>query len=150
VGGSVSCPACGAAVAVPTGEDVLDVELADEAVTPQRAEPAPKTRRPAKRARYDEDDEDDRRERRTRWKPCPKCGAQRSEKVTWTVWGSFYGPAMFSHVRCADCGYGYNGRTGKSNFWPAFFMVLIPALGLVAVIGGLALWIWYVASGGMQ
>lgn len=68
--------------------------------------------------------------------------------MTWTIWGSFYGPALFSHVRCRDCGYAYNGRTGRSNFWPAFFFILVPAVGLVVVVGGLVLWIWYVIGGG--
>jgi len=31
---------------------------------------------------------------------------------------------------------------------PAFFMVLIPAVLIVAVVGGLLLWMWYVFSGG--
>ena len=97
-----------------------------------------------------DDDRDDDDERRPRWKPCPRCGCTRAKQVKFTFWGSFYGPALLSHVRCRDCGYAYNGRTGKSNFWPAFFFVLIPAALLAAIIGGFVFWIWYVISGGMS
>ena len=99
------------------------------------------------RREEDEDDRDERRERRPRWKPCPHCGCARADQVTFTFWGSFYGPSLLSHVRCRKCGYAYNGRTGKSNFWPAFFFVLVPALLILAVVGGLILWIWHLASG---
>jgi predicted RNA-binding Zn-ribbon protein involved in translation (DUF1610 family) len=94
------------------------------------------------RAWLDEDDDDDEPERRPRrkgvsFRPCPRCGASGPERVTWTPWGSFYGPALFTHVRCRECGYGYNGRTGGSNLVPAVLMVAIPAILIVAIILGL-------------
>jgi len=60
-----------------------------------------------------------------------------AERVTWTPWGSFYGPALFTHVRCRECGYGYNGRTGRSNLVPAIFMVAIPLVLIIAIVVGL-------------
>jgi predicted RNA-binding Zn-ribbon protein involved in translation (DUF1610 family) len=92
------------------------------------------------RAWLDEDEEQEPREQRRRrrdFKPCPRCGARHAERVTWTPWGSFYGPALFTHVRCRECGYGYNGRTGRSNLLPAIFMVAIPLILIIAIVFGL-------------
>jgi hypothetical protein len=94
------------------------------------------------RAWLDEDDDEEEEEyqvrrRRASYKPCPRCGAGGPERVTWTPWGSFYGPALFTHVRCRECGYGYNGRTGRSNMVPAVIMVTVPAVLIVAIIVGL-------------
>jgi predicted RNA-binding Zn-ribbon protein involved in translation (DUF1610 family) len=86
----------------------------------------------------DDDEDDDARHRPVAsFKPCPRCGASNVERVTWTAWGSFYGPALFTHVRCLECGYGYNGRTGRSNLVPAIVMVAVPAILIVAIITGL-------------
>jgi ribosomal protein S27E len=92
------------------------------------------------RAWLDEEDEEQERRPRQRHqslKPCPRCGAGGPERVTWTPWGSFYGPALFTHVRCRECGYGYNGKTGGSNLVPAIFMVAIPAILIIAIVVGL-------------
>jgi hypothetical protein len=103
----------------------------------------------ADRCRYcrawldEEDEEDDDLPppiRAASYKPCPRCGATGADRVTWTPWGSFYGPAMFTHVRCRECGYGYNGKTGRSNLVPAIFMVVIPAILIVAIVA----WLLYV------
>jgi hypothetical protein len=152
---------------VPAKQDVAEavqVELAEPAPAPRQrprgercpdcGEELPRGARwcPACRACLEVDERDDEwgesGRRAPRWKACPKCGRHRAKQVTFTFWGSFYGPALLSHVRCRDCGYTYNGRTGKSNFWPAFFFVMVPAVLLVAIIGGLAFWIWYLANGG--
>jgi predicted Zn finger-like uncharacterized protein len=92
------------------------------------------------RAWLDEDepeaeDRGPRRRRKTSYVPCPKCGARGATRVTWTIWGSFYGPAMFNHVRCPDCGYKYNGRTGRSNLIPAIIFITIPAILIAAILG---------------
>src|SRR5205807_988452 len=57
----------------------------------------------------------DKRRRRPKYVACPRCDAPDPESVSWTVWGSFYGPALFNHVRCRECGYAYNGVKGTSN-----------------------------------
>ncbi|HYT94360.1 MAG TPA: hypothetical protein VEL76_36935, partial [Gemmataceae bacterium] len=49
------------------------------------------------------------------YRPCPRCGDEAAVRVTWTPWGSFYGPALLTHVRCRQCGHAYNGKTGRSN-----------------------------------
>lgn len=69
------------------------------------------------------------------WVACPRCGAQESERVLWTFWGSFYGPALFDHVECPACGTRYNGRTGRSNFVPALIFTLIPTLLIMGLLG---------------
>lgn len=86
------------------------------------------------RAWLDEDEED---EPYTEYVPCPRCGARRSERVVFTFWGSFYGPALLTHVQCPKCYYKYNGKTGKSNLIPAIIFVLVPLFLIFAVIVGL-------------
>jgi hypothetical protein len=98
--------------------------------------------RPRGKHRDDDDDEEDDRDhgkkgKGKKWKPCPRCGAEGAKRVLWTAWGSFYGPAMFSHVRCPDCGYCYNGKSGGSNIIPAIIFVAVPLIGILGIIGGI-------------
>jgi predicted Zn finger-like uncharacterized protein len=116
---------------------------------PECDEPVPLSARkcPACKARLDEPEEDDRVDRddrddhreeerpRPKYQRCPRCGARGARRLTWTWWGSFYGPALFTHVRCPDCGYGYNGRTGGSNLIPAIVFVTIPAVIILGLLG---------------
>jgi ribosomal protein S27E len=99
-----------------------------------------------RRSRYREEDDNDRQRRRRRrdddeprspFKPCPRCGAERSKRVLWTAWGSFYGPTLFNHVRCPKCGTTYNGKTGRSNALAAVIFVSVPLLGIGAIIGAI-------------
>jgi len=46
---------------------------------------------------------------------CPNCGQSNAKKVRYTWWGGALGPALFSHVKCQNCGTEYNGKTGQSN-----------------------------------
>jgi predicted Zn finger-like uncharacterized protein len=86
-------------------------------------------------------EEDTRARKRSKFKPCPRCGEAGAKRVVWTAWGSFYGPAMFNHVRCPECGYKYNGRTGRSNLIPAIIFVSVPLIFILAIFGVL---IWYI------
>jgi hypothetical protein len=72
-----------------------------------------------------------------KYKPCPKCGGEGAKRVKWTAWGSFYGPALFTHVRCPDCACCYNGRTGRSNLLAAIVFVAAPLVGIAAIIAGI-------------
>jgi hypothetical protein len=67
--------------------------------------------------------------------------------VTWTFWGSFYGPALLTHVRCRECGGTYNGRTGGSNLIPAILFVTV-ALVLICVMLSIIGWIVWSRVGG--
>jgi predicted Zn finger-like uncharacterized protein len=138
------------AVLPATGVRTKPPPLPEPAAAPERAEPRQRFQRcpecgaripanarrcPECRADLDDEDEDDRPRRpRRAHKPCPRCGAAEPRKVSFTWWGSVYGPALFSHVRCVECGYGYNGRTGRSNLIPAIFFVAIPAILIVLII----------------
>jgi predicted Zn finger-like uncharacterized protein len=105
----------------------------------------PTERHPRLRADEDEDEEERPRGKGKRkkgepgnYKPCPQCGATGATRVLWTPWGSFYGPAMFCHVKCPDCGHKYNGRSGRSNLIPAIICIIIPLLLILAILGGVA------------
>jgi predicted RNA-binding Zn-ribbon protein involved in translation (DUF1610 family) len=160
-GKKVRCPRCHGEVVVPAAapplEDVpevaparpREVEHVEEvrpaprgaprAVEPETAigEGAPE-RRPLPREVSEGDDRRPRR-RAPDYKPCPRCGSGGATRVTWTPWGSFYGPAMLTHVRCPKCGYAYNGRTGRSNTVAAVFFVLVPLILILGIIFGLLL-----------
>jgi hypothetical protein len=79
--------------------------------------------------------------------PCPRCGSPSAERVPWTAWGSFWGPALFNHVRCQSCGYSYNGRTGRSNALPASVLVIIPLLLIAGILAGVFWWIFVGSRG---
>ena len=147
-GQSMLCPRCGGTVPVPDEEPLTVLPADDEAPPRAPAEPAGPTKlcpachreipRAARKCRYcrdwvEEEDED----APARYKPCPRCGATGAERVVFTFWGSFYGPALFSHVRCPDCGYAYNGRTGRSNLVPAIIFVTVPLVLILLILGGL-------------
>jgi hypothetical protein len=82
----------------------------------------------------EEDEDEEEYQPRGKYKPCPKCGTRNPEEVLWTAWGSFYGPKLFHHVRCADCGYGYNGRTGRSNIGPISICITVPLLLIIGIV----------------
>jgi hypothetical protein len=117
VGKKVKCPKCGKPVPVPAEEEEL-VELT--AVEDEELE---------------EEEEERPRKKASKYKPCPQCGATGARRVKATWWGSFYGPALFTHVRCPECDYAYNGRTGGSNLIPAIVFVTVPAVGIIALLG---------------
>jgi DNA-directed RNA polymerase subunit M/transcription elongation factor TFIIS len=143
VGKKIRCPRCSEIVRVPTQkaeplealEEVEEVEELDEVekveeergITGQRSARRPERRDEAegRRSRSRDRIPDIRKKKGTQYAPCPECGSRGATRVVWTPWGSFYGPAMFTHVRCPECGYAYNGNTGGSN--------LIPAIGFVTV-----------------
>ena len=77
--------------------------------------------------------------------PCPKCGGG-SERLKFTWWGGVLGPKILSHVKCASCGYKYNGKSGKDNttgivvysvivaiFCLALVVVMFAALALITI-----------------
>ncbi len=137
-GKSIKCPRCAHVTTVPAAEAAVEEVTVVEEIT---AEPPPK--RSARRgSREDEQDDETSVRLRSKYKPCPRCGESGATRVIWTPWGSFYGPALFTHVRCADCGYKYNGRSGRSNLIPAIVFVTIPA-ALIAAILGFVGWIIY-------
>jgi DNA-directed RNA polymerase subunit M/transcription elongation factor TFIIS len=118
-GKKVKCPKCGQLVPVPKEEELVEVTAADE-----------------EELEEEQEEEGRGRERKkSKYVPCPRCGATGARKVKWTFWGSFYGPAMFTHVRCPECDYAYNGRTGGSNLIPAIVFVAVPLIGILALFG---------------
>jgi predicted RNA-binding Zn-ribbon protein involved in translation (DUF1610 family) len=169
-GKKIKCPRCGHIVTVPADEPVVVEEVTpdEEHITtepptrqarpsavatracPECGERIPATARKCRHCKADLDDEDEDEDdrpvrRRSSYKPCPRCGESGATRVTWTPWGSFYGPALFTHVRCPGCGYAYNGRTGRSNLIPAIIFVLVPLMGILLILGFLG-WIIYSMS----
>jgi hypothetical protein len=120
-GKKVKCPRCAGWVVVPAQEAIQ--------AEPPEVEPLPEEEEDYMEAEV--------RAPRSKFKACPRCGAPGPRKIKWTPWGSFYGPKLFNHVRCQECGYAYNGKTGGSNLLPAIIFVAIPLLGIVGVLVGL-------------
>jgi predicted RNA-binding Zn-ribbon protein involved in translation (DUF1610 family) len=144
-GKKLRCPRCGNQMSVPR------IQADRPAVVPDDPPPLPNdteltTTDPRPDAQPMESDLEAPRKKRRRivqeeaeeepvWQPCPSCGAEDPEKVHWTFWGSFYGPALFNHVKCLECGQTYNGVSGRSNFIPALIFVTIPVLLIMGLIG---------------
>jgi len=148
---TVACPHCGdevnkelATIASDEAAQATKVKSRSTAQEetqrcPHCGKPIPIKARKCKFCRAWLDEDDDEEEAISEYVPCPRCGARRSERVVFTFWGSFYGPALFTHVQCPKCYYKYNGKTGKSNLIPAIIFILVPVVLILAVIGGLVL-----------
>ena len=70
----------------------------------------------------------------TEFAPCPMCSSSNASKVSWTWWGSFFGPYLFTHVKCEDCGGTYNGKTGKSNKVPIIIYQVVMWIVVLALL----------------
>jgi predicted RNA-binding Zn-ribbon protein involved in translation (DUF1610 family) len=125
VGRNMQCPKCSAVVVVPSAEEPALITVVEPQVKADAPPASPRPGRVVSSLRTGKP---------SKYKPCPQCGASGAERVRWTPWGSFFGPKMFTHVRCPDCGYAYNGRTGGSNLIPAILMVLIPLVGILLLL----------------
>jgi predicted Zn finger-like uncharacterized protein len=113
-----------------------DEEREERVASKPRARPKPP---PVEDEEEDEEEEErPAKKGKGKFKPCPSCGGTHAEKVLWTPWGSFYGPAMVNHVKCQDCGYCYNGKSGRSNLIPIILFVTAPLLGILGLLGGIA------------
>jgi uncharacterized protein (DUF983 family) len=66
--------------------------------------------------------------------PCPTCGQSRATRVGYTFWGGFIGPKLLTHVKCAQCGTTYNGKTGRSNA-TAITLYMVISIGIGLVLG---------------
>ena len=146
---TVPCPHCGDVVPKDLGSLVDEkgaqaTKSETRLAAAEQTQPCPRCGKPISikarkckfcRAWLDESDEEP-EEVYSDYTPCPRCGARGAERVVFTFWGSFYGPALFTHVRCPKCYYKYNGKTGKSNRMPAILFVSIPLILILAIIGG--------------
>lgn len=66
--------------------------------------------------------------------PCPKCSSLKNpRKVTFTWWGGLVGPSLLNHVKCQDCGAGYNGKTGTSNTVPITIYIVVSSIIAIAL-----------------
>jgi hypothetical protein len=46
---------------------------------------------------------------------CPFCHREATTPIAFTWWGGVLGPKLLHHVKCTDCGKGYNGSTQRPN-----------------------------------
>jgi hypothetical protein len=142
VGQPMACPKCGQMVSTSGPVDAVPsqrgpaVDPADGIPTVLPAE------LPSQRGYYEDDDLGPVRNYPA-FAPCRRCGSTNAERIVWTAWGSFYGPALLCHVRCLGCGYKYNGRSGRSNLLPAAIFVIVPLVLIVVIIGVLFAWLWH-------
>ena len=65
------------------------------------------------------------------FKPCPQCGAESAEKMSFTWWGGVVGPKILTHVKCGSCAKQYNGKSGNDNTIGIVIYSLV-MLGIVA------------------
>ena len=93
-----------------------------------------------------EDDRPRRRARRNTDIPCPKCGAYSVRPGPWPWYLGTVGAMMCRAVICNECGHEYDEKkpsadlaTRKRNL--AIGINAVGLLGIIAVFGGLALWL---------
>jgi predicted nucleic-acid-binding Zn-ribbon protein len=69
------------------------------------------------------------------YQPCPKCGSQHAEPITFTWWGGLLGPKLFTHVACTSCRTTFNGKTGQSNQGAIIAYVSVSSIiGIIVLI----------------
>jgi hypothetical protein len=65
---------------------------------------------------------------------CPRCSATSVTKPSFTWWGGMVGPALFTHRTCGACGFGFNGKSGKSNATAiAIYFGVVLAVAIVLI-----------------
>ena len=67
--------------------------------------------------------------------PCPSCRCPFANRVKFTFWGGVLGPKLLTHVKCAQCGATYNGKTGNSNTTGIIIYLAIGAVVSVVLFG---------------
>src|SRR5262245_46789930 len=74
------------------------------------------------------------------WTPgkCPSCGGDNLHKPSFTWWGGMLGPSLLEHHVCRGCGFGFNGKTGKSNSGAITTYIVITSI--VAVAAGIGMY----------
>lgn len=66
--------------------------------------------------------------------PCPKCRSANATRVKFTWWGGLLGPKILNHVKCPQCGYAYNGKSGKDNTTGIIIYSVIIAFVVLAFV----------------
>lgn len=85
----------------------------------------------------------------TNFAPCPKCRSAGAERVKFTWWGGLLGPKILTHVKCLQCGFAYNGKTGRENTTGIVLYSLvvgIVVLGFALLVFGLAGFLMFFAD----
>jgi predicted Zn finger-like uncharacterized protein len=142
-GKKMKCPKCGKIITIPKKDDevIEDVEVVEEEPASEESpgnlfdfedqlgQPRGKKEKAAQKP-----PEQPKGPTWGKYIACPSCGGREAKRVKWTWWGSFYGPKLFTHVRCVDCGFAFNGKTGDSNIVPMVLFVVIPLVLLIIVL----------------
>jgi hypothetical protein len=64
---------------------------------------------------------------------CPRCQCPYVKPVSYTWWGGILGPRLFSMVKCQQCKYQFNGKTGlpvTKAIAIYFIVVLVISFGI--------------------
>ena len=66
---------------------------------------------------------------------CPKCGTADPKTLSFTWWGGALGPKLLTHVKCLNCGYKYNGKSGSDNTANiAIYFVVVGVLAFILTV----------------
>jgi len=150
-GKKMKCPKCSKVVPIPAPETNKEEEaevIEDVAVVEEKPpepenlfsfdEEAPKGSKKGASGKK-ADDKGAAKKKKGKYLPCPECGGVEAKRIKWTYWGGFWGPKMFTHVRCVDCGCPFNGKTGDTNLVPIISFSVIQVILVVAPVVGLVL-----------
>ena len=135
------CPSCGktlsggAIVEAVTGAKPGEIPTLKEYVEPPREhEPRSEPRR-----------------RRSSGRECPECGSPYLRPGPWPWYLGTVGAMLCRAMVCDECGHDFDAKKPHANLATrkrnlALVINGIGLLGIVAIIGGLALWIWYLMT----
>ena len=70
---------------------------------------------------------------------CPRCTCPHAQPVNFTWWGGFLGPKLLNHVKCVNCGFGYNAKTGRPNTTGIIIYTIVGAV-IGIVVFAMLLW----------
>jgi DNA-directed RNA polymerase subunit M/transcription elongation factor TFIIS len=135
------CPYCGKQLSSQTIADAVAIKKPAEIPTLQEyvEPPRERPRRPAEHRRNGSGPR------------CPECGSTYLSSGPWPWYLGTIGAMLCRAMVCDDCGHEFDARKPHANLAKrkrnlAILINGIGLLGILAVIGGLALWIWWVVN----
>jgi hypothetical protein len=105
--------------------------------------------RPPRRQEDDDYEEPRQRGRRGRSSvPCPNCGGRSLRAGPWPWYLGTVGAFLCRAVICNDCGHEFDANKPQANLATrkrnlAIGINMVGLLGIIVIVGGLALWIWW-------
>jgi hypothetical protein len=129
------CPSCGKTLSGGTIVEAVTGNKPGEIPTLKEYVEPPREREP--------------RQRRSSGRECPECGSPYLRPGPWPWYLGTVGAMLCSAKVCEECGHGFDAKKPQANLAKrkrnlALIINGIGLLGILTVVGALALWFWYI------